>query len=76
MVALPVQVFAGAVVVVAVALNIADGRDGVGGSAHRVRVAEAVLKLDFVLVPVSSQDSLDLCQKTNRNAHKTLGKLH
>lgn len=60
MVALPIQMFTGAVVVVAVALHIADGRDGVGSSAHGIRVAEAVLKLDLVLVPVSSQNSLDL----------------
>lgn len=75
MVALPIQMFTGAVVVVAVALHIADGRDGVGSSAHGIRVAEAVLKLDLVLVPVSSQNSLDLCQKIKRNACKTLGKI-
>ena len=67
--------FTGAVVVVAVALNIADRRHGVGSGAHSIRVAEAVLELDFVLIPVSSQNSLDLCQKTTRNACKTLGKI-
>lgn len=67
--------FTGAVVIVAVALNITDWRYGVGSGAHSIRVAEAVLKLDFVLIPVSSQNSLDLCQKTKSNAYKTLGKI-
>lgn len=60
MVALAVEVLAGAVVAVAVALHVADGGHGVGGRAHGVRVAEAVLKLDLVLVPVPPQHRLHL----------------
>lgn len=69
-VALAVEVLAGAVVAVAVALHVADGGHGVGGRAHGVRVAEAVLKLDLVLVPVPPQDSLHLCPQTKQNACK------
>lgn len=61
MVALAVEVLAGAVVAVAVALHVADGGHGVGGRAQGVRVAEAVLKLDLVLVPVPPQHCLHLC---------------
>lgn len=67
--------FTSAVVIVAVALNIADGRYGIGSGAHGIRVAKTVLKLDFVLIPVSSQNSLDLRQKAKRNAYETLGKI-
>lgn len=67
MVALAVQVLAGAVVAVAVALHVADGGHGVGGCTHGVWVAEAVLKLDLVLVPVPSQNSLHLAIKETEN---------
>lgn len=67
MVALAVEVLAGALVAVAVALHVADGGHGVGGSAHGVRVAEAVLELDLVLVPVPSQHGLHLTIKEAEN---------
>lgn len=66
-VALAVEVLAGAVVAVAVALHVADGGHGVGGRAHGVRVAEAVLKLDLVLVPVPPQHGLHLAVKEAEN---------
>lgn len=75
MVALAVQVLAGAVVAVAVALHVADGGHGVGGRAHGVRVAEAVLKLDLVLVPVPPQDRLHLCPGTKQTHINTGGQL-
>lgn len=73
MVALAVEVLAGAVVAVAVALHVADGGHGVGGRANGIRVAEAVLKLDLVLVPVPPQHGLHLCPETKKNACKPLG---
>lgn len=56
-----------AVVTVGEALTIGDGGGNcVGSRAKSIRVGKAVLKLDPVLIPVSSQNRLDLFQERRK----------
>lgn len=59
--AFPIEVFTGTVMTEARA--IADGGHRVRGTAEGVGVGKAVSKLDFVLIPVPSQNCLNLSIK-------------